>query len=72
MNRYRNAGGDSGVTHYGIGASSITIKFAGTARTYTYSYGKAGPTHVNNMKRLAQQGQGLNAYINKYVKYLYD
>lgn len=72
MERYRNMGGDSGVSAYKIGADYIEIKFSGTTRTYTYSYRKAGSTHVENMKRLAQSGRGLNSYINKNVKYAYD
>ena len=73
MERYRNAGGDSGVYAYEIGLDFIKVKFSGTSRTYTYSYGgKAGPRHVDNMKLLARSGSGLNSYINKHVKYLYD
>lgn len=72
MERYRNSGGDSGVSHYEIGADYIDVKFSGTFRTYTYSYRKAGRPHVEQMKILALRGSGLNSYINKYVKYLYD
>ena len=72
MERYRNLGRDSGVSAYEIGADYIIVKFSSTIRTYTYSYGKAGATHVENMKRLAQNGRGLNSYINQYVKYAYD
>lgn len=72
MERYRNIGGDSGVSAYEIGTEYIKVKFSGTGRTYTYSYRKAGVHHVENMKTLAQNGDGLNSYINKHVKYLYD
>lgn len=72
MERYRNSGGDSGVSAYEIGNDYITVKFSATIRTYTYSYRKAGITHVENMKKLAQSGNGLNTYINRYVKNLYD
>jgi hypothetical protein len=72
MERYRNSGGDSGVSAYEIGSDYILVKFFGTARTYRYSYQKAGQNHVENMKRLAQSGNGLNSYINKYAKNLYD
>ena len=72
MERYRNSGGDSGVSSYEIGADYIKVKFSGTPRTYTYSYRKAGSSHVENMKKLAQSGNGLNSYINRYVKNLYD
>lgn len=72
MERYRNAGGDSGVSAYEIGSDYIIVKFSGTVRTYRYSYRKAGQNHVENLKRLAQSGSGLNSYINKHVKNLYD
>lgn len=72
MERYGNAGGDSGVYAYEIGSDYITVMFSGTSRTYTYSYRKAGSSHVEQMKILARNGSGLNSYINKYVKHLYD
>lgn len=72
MERYRNSGGDSGISSYEIGSDFIIVKFTGTFRTYRYSYRKAGQHHVENMKRLARDGSGLNGYINRYVKNLYD
>lgn len=72
MERYRDTGGDSGVYAYEIGKDYIRVQFSGTARTYTYSYRKAGSTHVENMKQLARNGSGLNSYINRHAKYLYD
>lgn len=72
MERYRNSGGDSGISSYEIGTDFIIVKFTGTFRTYRYSYRKAGQHHVENMKRLARSGSGLNGYINRYVKKLYD
>lgn len=71
MERYRNSGGDSGVSAYEIGADYIVVKFS-TGKAYTYSYRKAGKTHVDQMKNLAQRGKGLNSYINSHVKDLYD
>jgi len=72
MERYRNSGGDSGISSYEIGDDFIIVKFTGTFRTYRYSYRKAGQHHIENMKRLAKSGSGLNGYINQYVKNLYD
>jgi hypothetical protein len=72
MERYRNSGGDSGISSYEIGNDFIIVKFIGTFRTYRYSYRKAGQHHVENMKRLARDGSGLNGHINRYVKNLYD
>ncbi|MCL2311779.1 MAG: hypothetical protein FWC41_04725 [Firmicutes bacterium] len=72
MEKYSNIGRDSGVSAYEIGTDYIKVKFSGTGRTYTYSYRKAGDHHVENMKKLAQSGNGLNSYINRNVKHLYD
>lgn len=72
MVQYGNLGGNSGVSAYEIGSDYITVKLNGTVRTYTYSYRKAGKTHVDKMKALAVRGYGLNSYINTYAKFLYD
>ncbi|WP_312697868.1 hypothetical protein [Sphingobacterium mizutaii] len=72
MERYRNSGGDSGVSAFEIGLDYILVQFSGTARTYRYSYRKAGQNQVEAIKRLARSGSGLNSYINQYVKKLYD
>lgn len=72
MERYRNSSGGSGVSAYEIGVDHILVKFSGTARVYRYSYRRAGQHHVENMKRLAKSGSGLNSYINTNVKNLYD
>ena len=39
---------------------------------YTYSYKSAGVENVEQMKKLARQGYGLNSFINKNVKYDYE
>ena len=72
METYNNTGNDSGVSAYEIGSDYIRVQFSGSTRNYTYSYGKAGCTHVNNMKQLARNGSGLNSYINRHTKHLYD
>lgn len=71
MQRYRDIDNDSGVHSFEINDNSITVKFSGTTRSYTYSYASAGQQHIENMKRLALAGDGLNAYINKNVKHKY-
>lgn len=73
MERYKNKGGDSGVSSFEIAPDFIVIIFKGNTKPYKYSYsGRAGQNHVENMKKLARNGSGLNAYINNHVKYLYD
>jgi hypothetical protein len=71
MEKYRNLSGDSGVVAFENGVDYINIQFV-SGDVYTYSYKKAGRTHVEQMKILASKGKGLSTYINKYVRNLYD
>ena len=71
MVRYRNLGGDSGVSAYEIGNDFIKVQFS-DGFIYLYSYRKPGSIHVEQMKILAQNGNGLNSYINEKVKYKYE
>ena len=72
MQRYADTDRDSGVHSFEISDTSLTVWFKGTSRSYIYSYQKAGQYHVDNMKRLALAGVGLNEYINDHVKKSYD
>lgn len=72
MQDYADTDHDSGVSHFEIGESSITVWFKSGRKSYCYSYRKAGSHHVERMKQLAQSGDGLNEYINDHVKKLYD
>ncbi|WP_318420663.1 hypothetical protein [Photobacterium leiognathi] len=71
MERYKDIDSDSGVLGYEINNDNITVWFHGSARPYTYSYASAGSIHVEEMKKLAHLGNGLNAYINNNVKFKY-
>ena len=70
MTPYANAGGDSGVKAYEYDAESITVEFT-TGAKYLYTYGVTGSIAVEEMKTLADSGQGLNEYINRVVKKRY-
>lgn len=72
MERYTDTSGSSGVAAYEIGPDYIRVQFSGTSRIYAYSYRKAGNANVENMKQLARTGSGLNSYINRHTKHLYD
>lgn len=72
MERYLDLDNDSGVVAYEIGETYIRVKFSGTHQVYTYSYRSAGANRVEEMKRLAESGDGLNSYIMKYAKKLYE
>lgn len=71
MQRYLDIDGDSNVEAYDIGPDYIRVKFFGTAKIYQYSYQSAGRENVETMKGLAKNGDGLNSFINRNVKYLY-
>jgi len=49
----------------------ITVYFK-DGREYTYSELSAWKYEVDQMKELAQQGEGLNAFINKITKFSYE
>lgn len=72
MERYLDLDGDSGVVAYEIGETYIKVKFNGTNKIYIYSYRSAGANRVEDMKRLARSGDGLNSYIMRYAKKLYE
>ena len=71
MPKYSNRGGDSGIDSYDTSPESITVHFSDGA-TYRYTYASAGSGAIERMKQLAESGQGLNSYINKYVKKSYE
>jgi len=70
MQRYKNLGGDSGVSAYEIGNDYIKVEFLGGS-LYLYNYNSAGRHHIDTMKQLAHAGEGLNSYINRNVKKAY-
>ncbi len=70
MERYKNLGGNSGVLAYEIGPDYIKVEFTGGS-LYLYNYGSAGSQNVERMKELAIAGEGLNSFINRYVKKAY-
>lgn len=71
MQRYGDLRGDSGIAAYECAADFIVVRFH-DSETYKYSYRSAGQQHVEEMKRLARRGCGLNTYINRYVKHRYE
>lgn len=53
----------TGISGYDYDATSITIQFT-TGAVYTYTLASCGPTHLANMKRLADAQSGLQTYLN--------
>lgn len=70
LQHYLNFGGNSNVLSYEYGNTYITVQFS-SGHPYTYSYESAGRENVETMKKLADQGQGLNSFIMRNVKTLY-
>lgn len=64
---YKNLGGDSGVHGFEIGNDYIRVQFNDNS-VYLYTNSSAGSHNIEEMKRLAQYGEGLNAFINTTVR----
>ena len=67
MERYKNIGGDSNVLAYELGPNSITVQF-NDGSIYAYTSQSVGAANLAELQRLAQAGQALNSYINRYVR----
>jgi hypothetical protein len=70
MQPYANLGGDSSVAATECGPDFIRVQFA-DGSVYLYTHQSCGQSACETMTRLAQQGWGLNAFINQNVKYRY-
>ena len=66
MRRY-GAERDSGVAAYEVGPGWIVIRFH-HGGSYRYDESHPGAEHVLEMQRLADAGEGLNTYINRFVR----
>lgn len=71
MERYANRSGNSPIIYYQIEDDKIIVWFKG-GKSYSYSYRKAGKSHIETMKSLARSGSGLSAYITRNVRFDYD
>ncbi len=67
MEPYQNLSGNSGVAAYEIGEDYIRVQFT-SGSVYVYTYDSAGADNIEQMKRLARKGQGLNTFINTNVR----
>ena len=64
MEKYRNISGNSAIIAFEIGPNFVRVQFSHGA-PYLYTYQSAGIANVDEMKRLARIGQGLNTFINQ-------
>ncbi len=67
MEKYKNLGGNSGVTAYEIAEDSIMIQF-NNGGLYLYNNAKPDRFYVDRMKQLAINGSGLNSLISLVIK----
>lgn len=72
MENYLNLHGNSNVKFYEIHDDYIDIVFHNTPFKYRYSNKVPGPDMLENLKKLARQGHGLNGYISSCVKFNYE
>jgi len=71
MQPYANLSGNSPIVGYEIELTRIRVMFKG-GRVYSYSYGSAGASNIEQMKHLARAGAGLSAFITRNVRYAYE
>lgn len=71
MEQYRNLNGNSNVRAFFIGDNYIDVLFDGGA-VYRYSYRSAGMDKIEQMKKLARQGWGLNSFIMRHARKNYE
>ena len=66
MKLYENRSGKSPVVAYEFGDDSITIKFIdGSVNLYTYE--SAGNANVEQLKKYALIGHGLNGFLTRFL-----
>lgn len=64
---YGNLSGNSGINAFEIGATELKVWFKGKRNPYVYNHINPGADHVEQMKRLAEEGLGLNTYISQHI-----
>lgn len=67
MRAYLNKSGRSGILGYESGEDYIRVWFTYTEASYLYNSIKPGKKEVDEMKKLAVAGEGLNKFINHQV-----
>jgi hypothetical protein len=70
MERYKNLSGISGVAAYETGSDYIKVEFK-DGGSYLYNNAVTGIRNIEEMKKLASSGKGLNTYINSHVRKAY-
>ncbi len=71
MKPYANKSKCSDIKSYYYSRTFIVIQLS-TGLPYKYTYDTAGQRHVDNMKKLADEGDGLFAYIRENCMFMYE
>ena len=72
MKPYKDLSGDSGISAYECGDDYIKVEFSRGGGVYRYSYTNPGKGDVEKMKGLAESGDGLSAFISRYIRDRYE
>ncbi len=76
MQQYKNLSGREAIESYESGADFIIVKFSEPSKsgyhTYKYTSASAGAENVEQMKGLAEAGDGLGDFIQMNVRKLYE
>ena len=70
MQMYGDLNGNSGIVAYEIFHDAIDVEFE-SGGVYTYTQASVGDVYFSVMATLANAGVGLNAFINKHVRFRY-
>lgn len=68
---YQNKNNTSGIAAYEMGPDYIRIEFT-TGAVYEYDHAHTGAAQIEHLKYLAEQGKGLNSYLNRNVHQQYS
>lgn len=66
MKLYENRSRTSPVVAYEFGDDSITIKYI-DGSVYLYTYASAGNANVEQLKKYALVGHGLNGFLTRFI-----
>lgn len=70
MIQYNASNSYARILSYEISNTEVSIRFS-TGALYTYHRHLLGENKYNNIIGLAEQGRGLNSYLNKHCKGCY-
>lgn len=67
MENYENRNNNSGIKRYECGDDFIRVRFSNGTQ-YLYTWKSTGKENIEQMKKLAKAGSGLNTFINIHVR----